>query len=393
MKKIAFMHQVFLLGGAERVTCDIVRELTRTDEYEFFVFTQEYIPENMPADLLANEQLHIVEIPCLGVDSKNKKKYDWAFVINQIKHYEIDVVVSVVYSYRMLLGELKQMGCKTIFAHHSMPFWEAIPKRKIAREKSRRNIGKFLEYWFLKYPRYELLHTIDKRVYKNYLADLQDYDAFTVLCEGYKNKIANTLHLDDTLKNKIHVMPNMQKPANEVCYDKRKQFLYVGRLWYSDKRVDRLVSAWSLIADELADWELVIVGDGEERKNLEKQAAGTRGIRFEGYQNPEPYYRQASALCLVSEFEGFPLCLVEAQAQGVVPIAMDCSEGVHSIVAPDGENGMLVKPGSIDDMAQKMLQFARLSDEERLRMRHNVVNKALEYSPQHVARLWRELFD
>ena len=83
MKKIAFMHQVFLLGGAERVTCDIVRELTRTDEYEFFVFTQEYIPENMPADLLTNEQLHIVEIPCLGVDSKNKKKYDWAFVINR----------------------------------------------------------------------------------------------------------------------------------------------------------------------------------------------------------------------------------------------------------------------------------------------------------------------
>ena len=154
-----------------------------------------------------------------------------------------------------------------------------------------------------------------------------------VLCDGYRNQIVHNLKLSPADASRIHVIPNMQQPATDLCYDKRKEFLFVGRLSYADKRIDRLIDAWRMIYDKLPDWSLVIVGDGPDRKRLETLAEGLPRLSFEGYQKPDDYYRHASALCLVSEYEGFPLCLIEAQSHGVVPITMNSSEGVCSIAA------------------------------------------------------------
>ena len=56
------------------------------------------------------------------------------------------------------------------------------------------------------------------------------------------------------------------------------------------------------------DAKLVIVGDGDERAALERQAAGLGSVKFIGAtQDPAPFLRAADAAVLPSRTEGLPV--------------------------------------------------------------------------------------
>ena len=68
---------------------------------------------------------------------------------------------------------------------------------------------------------------------------------------------------------------------------------------FFDKRVDRLLAIWEKCQDSLKDWELIIIGEGEERTNLENLAKkmNLQRLVFAGYiSNMEPYYQNASII-------------------------------------------------------------------------------------------------
>ena len=103
-------------------------------------------------------------------------------------------------------------------------------------------------------------------------------------------------------------------------------------------------------------------------------------------------YDDASILCLTSTFEGWPLCLTEAQANGVVPIAFDCSAGVHHILAPSGTNGFLIPCFDIQKYADTLLHL--MNDESLLaEMQQQVLTKSKEYASEIVGEKWKNLFD
>ena len=87
------------------------------------------------------------------------------------------------------------------------------------------------------------------------------------------------------------------------------------------------------------------------------------------------------------------MCITEAQAKGVVPITMDICEGVRSVVGTDGTAGWLVPKGDVQAFADKMLEFAALDEDKKQQLRHQVVAKSLEYSPNIVIQKWIDLFN
>ena len=103
---------------------------------------------------------------------------------------------------------------------------------------------------------------------------------------------------------------------------KQKEVIYLGRIDYNQKRVYRVIDTWVKLEAKFPDWKLTIVGDGVERKNIERQVAdyGLKRVSFEGFQQPKPYYERASILLLTSEYEGFPLVLAECMSFGVIPV-------------------------------------------------------------------------
>lgn len=391
VKKVAFVHSVFPNGGSERVTCDIVTEMLKHGGYEIYILTGALYEARLPVNLASDSRFHVIV-------SQTSENFDFSnnqhFIVETVRAKGISTVVFVMQHLYDAADELKRMGCHTIYANHGSAFWEALYDRQYDRANARKSLKKMIKYYvkyYIKYIRYGMTSKYERYWYKHYKEDINHFDDYTVLCDGYRDTIVQKLKLSTTDAAHIHVIPNMQQPAIDLCYDKRKEFLFVGRLSYADKRIDRLIDAWRMIYDKLPDWSLVIVGDGPDRKRLESMAEGLPRVCFEGYQNPDRYYRHASALCLVSEFEGWGLCLTEAQANGVVPITMNSAEGVCSIVGNDGSAGILVPMGNVRAFARKMLEFAALDEDAKLRLRYQVVTKSKEYSPEIVGRMWMNL--
>ena len=171
--------------------------------------------------------------------------------------------------------------------------------------------------------------------------------------------------------------------------------LFMGRLSYADKRVDRLIDIWNILKGKTAGWQLIIVGEGDEKKKLEAyvKKLNLTNVEFAGFcNNPKQYYDRASILCLTSSFEGWGLVLTEAQANGIVPIAFECSDGVKSILSPNEINGLLIPPFDLEAYAKKLL-FVMNNTEARKRIQKNVIEKSKSYSPEVIGEKWIELLN
>ena len=92
-------------------------------------------------------------------------------------------------------------------------------------------------------------------------------------------------------------------------------FLTVGRL-VPVKNISLQIKAMAEVVKKYPNVELLIVGDGAERKKLEKEALklGVKNnVKFLGWQNnPGEFYSKADAFLLTSDYEGWGMVVVEA---------------------------------------------------------------------------------
>jgi glycosyltransferase involved in cell wall biosynthesis len=136
-----------------------------------------------------------------------------------------------------------------------------------------------------------------------------------------------------------------------------------------------------MIEDNDIDVDLVIVGNGAFRQELEDCAAQlgvARRVHFVGHQdNPHALIANARALVLSSRYEGMPMVLLEALAHGKPIVATDCPTGPREIL-DDGHAGMLVPIGEADTMANAL---ARIVADAALRdtMTANALARAQHY--------------
>lgn len=385
---IAFIHDDFPAGGAERVTMDIANYLVSFG-YKIYLFAGKYEPAKLPVNLPIS--FEITELP--EQDACNSMQ-NALYLVESINKLEIKILIVPVRPLKYIRLIREKTNCKYVFAHHGKPFWEARIKFDVIRKKSQKSLGKRIEWLLLTYPKYKWFKKNERQSYKAYKKTYDETDRYTVLCKEYKDEIVNKLKLDP-VNNKIKYISNSERQVEIPNLNKKKQILFVGRLSYSDKRVDRLIDIWDKVYKTLPDWELIIVGDGEERTKLESSATkkGLSRVTFVGASTDvQQYYKDASILCLTSTLEGWPLCLTEAQANGVIPIAFDSVAGIHQILSPSGTNGYLVPPFNLDAFAETLKALANNPTLLEV-MRHNVLKKAEEYAIEVVGKQWMDLLE
>lgn len=143
--------------------------------------------------------------------------------------------------------------------------------------------------------------------------------------------------------NPVNVtVPVHERPENGI-----PKFLFIGRLDNHQKRIDRILRALSQLRD--LPWLLTVVGDGWDKAMLQQMALEldvADRITWTGWLNdPWSQVESATALLLTSDFEGFPMVLLEALARGIPAIAWDCPHGPRDIVRTN-VNGWLVQDDS-----------------------------------------------
>lgn len=185
--------------------------------------------------------------------------------------------------------------------------------------------------------------------YRHTIRDLKKCAQLVVLTEsdarGWRQHFMN-----------VTVIPNPVTLYPDVIDDVPKdpgRIIFVGRFNH-EKRIDRLISAFSMIADKYPDWHVDIFGDGNEKNNLIRQIADlkleSRVIIHKPTKAIYDEYKRSEMLVLCSEHEASPLVLVEAMACGVPCVSMDCPNGPREIIE-DGVTGLLAKDGDVKDLS------------------------------------------
>ncbi len=184
------------------------------------------------------------------------------------------------------------------------------------------------------------------------------------------NPVVN-IHLDKNIKRKNIVL-------NVAALMRRKGQRY-------------LVEACSRI--NAADWKFVVLGEGQNRKNLEKLIVEFKvEDKFElmgSVKNVDQWLLESSIFAFPSSLEGLPNALIEALAAGLPCVSFDCETGPRDLIE-DGENGFLVPVGDIDLLTlriKELMNNAQLRDKfstkaiestDRLNV-HKIANEVLEF--------------
>jgi glycosyltransferase involved in cell wall biosynthesis len=173
-----------------------------------------------------------------------------------------------------------------------------------------------------------------------------------------------------------------------------KVILSVGRM-SREKGQKHLITAFSQLRKQLRNnqLKLVLVGEGPERKNLERRAAHCHvdgSVLFTGHRDDaKRFYGISDVFALSSYSEGTPNVLLEAMAAGV-PVVATAVGGIPELVA-DGRHALLVPaadPAALANALGRLLQTTNL--------RHTLVQTAKEVVAGHTPRSYfmamREIF-
>jgi colanic acid/amylovoran biosynthesis glycosyltransferase len=175
----------------------------------------------------------------------------------------------------------------------------------------------------------------------------------------------------------------------------RLEIMTVGRL-APVKGQALLVEAVGRLQDDGIDVHCRIVGDGPELLPLEWQVTEL-GLEETveltgavGQDRIRALYEQADVFCLPSFREGLPFVLIEALAMELAVVATRIM-GVPEIVT-DGQSGVLVTPGRVDELADALAELA--SDPDRRRRLGAAGRSVVErdYSLSRLADEMAELF-
>lgn len=382
MVRIAFIHNSFPAGGAERVTADIARYLKRFGGYQVFVYAKR-ISEKLMSDGL-NDILTVRPLPSNAMPAGRTKAVE-----SYVAADHIDVLVQVGKSLPGIEGVKERTGCKTVMACHGEPFWQ----RHVIMHRRQKGFVRRLIWHLWNRRRFEDGTLAMKMAKERTLRDYALNDAYTVLCESYRNEVIKAFGLDASRAH-IYAIENAERVIGDVCYEKEKIVLFCGRFENWSKRIDRLLRIWAKVEPVLDGWRLVLVGDGRDGRMLRNLAAGLKleRVSFEGMQREvNGYYRKASIVCLTSETEGWPLALTEGQAQGCVGVAFDATSGIREIL--DGGCGFAVPSFDEAKFAETLIKVASMDADEQMKIRVNGVRKRSEYAPEVIAEKWKELFD
>lgn len=151
------------------------------------------------------------------------------------------------------------------------------------------------------------------------------------------------------------------------------EFVFVGRVTL-EKEIDVIIRALARL-DASYDASLTIVGDGDQRKHLEKlcQDLGIeQRVTFTGRVSDEvlrAHLTRATAFVIASIAELQSIATMEAMASGLPILAADAMALPHLV--HHGENGYLFQPGNDRELASRMADLLDASAEERLSMQQH----------------------
>lgn len=374
MKLIYCIRALYNPGGMERVLLNKVTYLVRKLGWEVMVVTTDQ--QGKPTFYPFPEEVRMVDLGIDYADDNDKG------TLTKIRGYlrrrrehkkkltallqaeKADIVVSLYPSESSFIPDIKD-GSKKVLELH------------------------FCKFFRLQYGRSGLMGLIDRLRTRQDESIARKFDKFVVLTHEDKAYWGD--------------LPNIQVIQNAAMFmgaqyadPAAKRVIAVGRLDYQ-KGFDRLLRAWHLVQQDarFGEWQLDIFGQGEWRDRLREQIkelgiSQTARIIPPTSRIGEEYARSSLAV-MSSNYEGFPMVMIEAMAGGLPVVSFDFKCGPKDIIE-HGVNGMLVPNGDIPGLAQALMQVMG-DGAYRKKLSDNARRIVDTYSEERIMQKWINLFN
>lgn len=371
-------------GGVQRVT-SVLGNYFKDNGYKVFYLSLK------KASFTIENQFYLPVESKFTVD-ENKKYFQ-----NLLEKEKIDIVINQgalgpecsAFSYTCVAK-----GVKLISVIHNSPLASIINFSSSKYNRFKKYRLTFLLQVFELIIFKKIILWLYKQKYKaHYTKLIENSHVVLLLSDSFKKELL--FFYDNKLPKTVKSISNPVsfKSSQTIIEKKEKIALYVGRVDYTQKRVDLLLQIWLKITNKNPEWKLKIVGEGPELIKAKSFCKKHKldSVFFEGFKNPIPYYEEASILCMTSSFEGFPMVLVEAINFGVVPVAFQSFNSITDIIT-DKKNGILVNPFSVDEYVNKLSNLMK-SSENLKSMASNAINDSRKFALTTVGEKWFQLFD
>lgn len=389
MKKTCFLvDSIFSIGGVQRVTAVIAKELAKT--YNVTIVTLDQ-PEQEDKSLYGLNEAEI--------------KYRF-FSYPQIRKWKL--LFCKVISGLYLKTKLQSKWASDVYAHSSFP---AEQRKALLKELKKGNydiiigvhapLAARLANLHKNLPNAKLIGWLhnsynalfgDKSLYigserkRHYVYQFRKLDDVIVLCQND----ANLFHQYDQDFNPIVIYNPLTLKPGSISEGKSKRFLAVGRFTPLHKGIDILIEAFHFFAKKNQEWNLDIVGEGPEentyRSLISKYELDNR-ISIRPFTNDiQSYYSNAQVYVLSSRWEGMPLVLVEAMSHGLPIVTSDlpvCKEILR-------ESGLFFRNGDINELAQRLEEATKIDWKEKSQQ---AIAIAKEYDVKEIIKQWKELIE
>lgn len=383
-----------ILGGVVRVTDTLARTLIARGGYYVYYLCGKVEPQDeywLKYDFPAQQYM----LPELGFFKSEKNK---EFYRNLLEKLKIDIVVNQ----RGLDSEFDKVldigDAKKISVLHTKPnakIIHDISRILLFSKEPKEQLKKYIK--ILLYPLFYLraIYKAKRYLKVTYRNLVQNSDAIVLLSDKDKKEfLSNGINIENKTLCGIP-NPNTFPIENNVSIENKENIiLYVGRLDPYDKNVLALIKIWERIYLTHPQWELVLVGDGIERKRIEEyiRKKGLKNVCLEGAKkNVTDYYKKASFVCLTSLYEGWGMALTEGMAHGCIPFTFN-NYGAASDIIDDGVNGCLIPAYELKEYASRLSELIQ-DEKKRAEFARAAYQKVKRFDAENVISEWENLFD
>lgn len=389
MKRICFLvDSIFSIGGVQRVTAVIAKELAKTCDVTIVTF------DDPKAKDLSLYELHEATInyrfftyPQIGsYYNKICKAYSGFYQ----KYRPQSRWASNLYARSSFPTPLRKALTKElrnghydiiIGAHAPLAGRLATMKRNLSGVKCIGWIHNSFEALFSE--RFIYIGAARKR---HYVFQFRKLDDTVVLCEHD----SETYHqYDSAFKPTVIYNPLTLKPGAPSA-GTSKSFLAVGRFSHQHKGFDLLIEAFHLFSQKNQEWTLDIVGEGVEEnlyKELIQKYSLENRVTIHPFTNQiQAYYSNAQVYVLSSRWEGFGLVLVEAMAHGLPVVSSDLPTSKEIM----GDFGLYFKNGDVTDLAERLEEATHIDWSKKSQEAFNIAKR---FDINNIISRWKALIE
>lgn len=301
MIKILFFIETLSGGGAEKVLQNLVNNM---DNEKFDITVQTVWKEN-PEGLLNKNIKYKYIYP--NYSKINNYKYRLSTLLKTIYPLHIKDVYDIEVAY-LECGATKVISTSTNRKAKKIAWVHCDLSKKIS------NIDEFRKKSINWYKKFDKVVCVSRDVEKSFKS---------IYGNGFETEVIYNVIDDYSIRKKA------DENVEDYSFDEKiPPIVSVGRL-STQKRFDRLIEAHKILSDEGFSNKLLIIGEGDDRRNLEQiiEASGVqKTVTLAGFKsNPYPYIKNAALLACSSDYEGFSSFVAEGLILGKAIATTNCT--------------------------------------------------------------------